>query len=266
MFLSTVGKYISLTWEMAKSSILSAMEYRASFIMQVVGMVINDLALIGVWVIFFQRFPAINGWGLSDMMVLFAVGTVNFALVMIFARGAMDLAKTITRGELDHFFAFPQNILWHATATKTDISAIGDLLFGIGIFFFSDHITIEKIALFGLLSVVSAIVFYSFMVVAQSIAFYVGNFEEAAEQMYYALTGFTLYPPSILSGALKIITLTILPAFFVAILPAQLIRSFSWPMFGVLVAFTIASFLFATWFFNRGLRRYESGNLISVKM
>jgi len=261
-----VGKYISLTWEMAKSSILSAMEYRVSFITQIVGMIFNDTALIGVWIIFFARFPAINGWDLHDMMLLFATGTSAFALTMIFARGAMDLAKTISRGELDHFFAFPQNILWHATASKTDISGIGDLLFGVGMFFFSGYANIAHSLLFVLVTVAGTLVFYSFLVVAQSLAFYVGNFEDAAEQLYYALIGFTLYPPSVFSGALKIITLTILPAFFMAVLPAQLIANFSWLLVGLLLGFTAVITAFATWFFNRGLRRYESGNLISVKM
>jgi viologen exporter family transport system permease protein len=251
---------------MAKSNILSAMEYRTSFLMQIAGMIVNDLALIGVWVIFFRRFPAINGWDLQDMALLFAIGTVNFALVMLFARGAMDLARTITRGELDYFFAFPQNILWHATAAKTDISALGDLVFGVGIFFFSGQVSLTTAGLFLILSLITAVIFYSFLVIIQSIAFYIGNFEEAAEQIYYALTALTLFPPSIFSGGLKIITLTILPAFFVAILPVQLLQTFSVKMFGILILFTVGLFSFAVWFFNRGLRRYESGNLISVKL
>jgi len=65
---------------------------------------------------------------------------------------------------------------------------------------------------------------------------------------------------------LKIITLTILPAFFMAILPTQLIAKFSWPLAGVFLGFTALITTFAVWFFNHGLRRYESGNLISVKM
>jgi len=132
---------------------------------------------------------------LHDMMLLFATGTSSFAVTMIFARGAMDLAKTISRGELDHFFAFPQNILWHATASKTDISGIGDLLFSIGVFFFSGYTSLPQCLLFVFFTLTAGLVFYSFLVIVQSLAFYVGNFEDAAEQLYYALVGFTLYPP-----------------------------------------------------------------------
>ena len=56
MFLSTVAKYINLSFEIIKTNILTAMEYRTSFLIQVLGMIVNDTALIFVWVIFFKQF------------------------------------------------------------------------------------------------------------------------------------------------------------------------------------------------------------------
>lgn len=266
MSLSMVAKYISLTWEMTKSSILSAMEYRVSFLVQVFGMLVNDIALVAIWLIFFQKFPSINGWQFQDTAMLFALTTVNFAIVMIFARGAFELSKTIARGELDYYLSFPKNVLWHASVSKTDISAIGDLLFGLIIFFFSGDISFEKIGLFAVIGVLTALIFLNFIIITQSITFYVGNFEEAAEQMFHALLGFTLYPQTAFYGALKIIMLTIIPAFFIATLPVQLIQKFNLEFFLILLGFWILTTIIATIIFRRGLRRYESGNLINVKM
>ncbi len=266
MSLSTVAKYISLTWEMTKSSILSAMEYRVSFLVQVFGMLVNDIALVAIWLIFFQKFPSINGWQFQDTAMLFALTTVNFAIVMIFARGAFEFSKTIARGELDYYLSFPKNVLWHASVSKTDISAIGDLLFGLIIFFFSGDISLEKIGLFAVIGVLTALIFLNFIIITQSITFYVGNFEEAAEQMFHALLGFTLYPQTAFYGALKIIMLTIIPAFFIATLPVQLIQKFNLEFFLILLGFWILTTIIATIIFRRGLRRYESGNLINVKM
>lgn len=266
MFLSTVAKYISLTWEMTKLSILSAMEYRVSFLTQVFGMLINDIALIVIWLIFFQKFPSINGWQFQDTAMLLALTTVNFAFVMIFARGAFELSKTIARGELDYYLSFPKNVLWHALVSKTSISAIGDLLFGIIIFFFSGNISLEKFILFIVIGFLTALILLNFIVITQSIAFFVGNFEEAAEQMLHALLGFALYPQTVFYGALKIIMFTIIPAFFIATLPVQLLQHFDWKLFLILIGFWILTSLIAVFIFKRGLRRYESGNLINVKM
>ncbi len=266
MFLSTVVKYISLTWEMTKLSILSAMEYRVSFFVQVFGMFVNDIAFIVMWLIFFQKFPSINGWQFQDTVMLFALTTVNFAIVMIFARGAFELSRTIARGELDYYLSFPKNVLWHVLVSKTEISAIGDLLFGLIIFFFSGNISLEKIGLFVVIGILTALIFLNFIIITQSITFYVGNFEEAAEQMFHALLGFAFYPQTAFYGALKIVMLTIIPAFFITTLPVQLIQKFNLQLFLILIGFWIFTTIIATVIFKRGLRRYESGNLINVKM
>jgi ABC-2 type transport system permease protein len=260
-----VAKYISLTWEMTKSSILSAMEYRVSFLVQVFGMLVNDIALVGLWIIFFQKFPSIHGWGFQDTAMLFAITTVNFAIVMILGRGAFELSKTISRGELDYYLSFPKNVLWHVSVSKTDISAIGDLLFGIAIFFFSGDISLEKTGLFIVVSALTALIFFNFIVITQSITFFVGNFEEAAEQMFHALLGFTLYPQTAFYGALKVIMLTIIPAFFIATLPVQLVQHFNLNLFLGLGTFWVVTTFLAVFLFRTGLRRYESGNLINVK-
>ena len=266
MFLSTAAKYISLSWEIIKINILSAMEYRISFLTQVFGMIVNDVGFALLWVIFFLKFPSVNGWTFQDSALLFAISTVSFSFVMISARGAHYLARNIAKGELDYFLSFPKNVLWHVSISKTEISAIGDLIFGFIIFFFSGSISFEKFGLFLLVSVFAAIIFFGFTIITQSLSFYFGNFEEAADQLFHALLGFTLYPQTTFYGALKFIMFTIIPAFFVATLPVELIKNFSWKWFLVLVVFAICIFIAAVIVFNRGLKKYESGNLINVKM
>lgn len=266
MFLSTVGKYIGLTLEMTKSSILSAMEYRVTFLIQVLGMIVNDIALASVWVIFFQKFTSIKGWGFSDSVLLYAITTINFGAMMIVARGAFEMARTISRGELDYFLALPKNILWHISVSKTEISAIGDFIFGLAIFLIAGNPTLERTGLLIFYSVITTISLVSFTIIVQSVAFWVGNFEEAAGQIFHLLIGFTLYPQTIFSGVLKVIMLTIIPAFFIATLPVQLIKSFDlgWTM--VLVLYSIGISILAVLVFNTGLKRYESGNLINTRV
>lgn len=275
MLQSTAGKikrsfglvgYLVLTWEMVKMNVLSAMEYRASFIMQVAGMIINDIGLVALWLIFFEKFPEIQGWNFHDTAILFAITTVQFSIVMIIARGSFQLARTIANGELDNFLSLPKNILWQVSVSKTDVSAFGDLIFGICIYFFSGNVSIESFGIFILLSILTAVIFFNFIIITQSIAFYVGNFEEAAVQLFYALLGFTLYPQTAFSGVLKVIMLTVIPAFFIATLPVQIFRKFNLSLLGLMIGFAVLTFLIAIFIFQKGLKRYESGNLINIKM
>jgi len=269
MFRLTAAKiinYISLTWEIKKIGIISAMEYRVNFLSQVIMMMINNSFWIVLWFIFFQKFPTINGWNFHDMIALFALASANFGFLMIFLGGAPEISRIVSRGELDYYFAFPKNILWQVSVSQTVISAIGDLFFGILLFSFSGGVTIEKFLLFMVFTAITGLIFYNFSVIFQSMAFFVGNFEDAADQFFWALLGFGFYPQTVFSGFLKVIMFTILPAFFVFALPAQIIQEFSWIKLLYVIGFWLITFIIAVSIFNRGLKRYESGNLMNINM
>ena len=56
--------------EYVKSNIASAAELRVSFLMQVVGMMLNNTAFLVVWILFFKAFGDINGWTANEMFAL----------------------------------------------------------------------------------------------------------------------------------------------------------------------------------------------------
>jgi len=261
-----VKKHLNLAWEMIKLNIASAMEYRASFLIQVLGMIVNDVGLIFLWLIFFQKFPVVGGWDFTDSALLFAVTTTSFGFFMIFGGGAMTIARMIHQGQLDYFLTFPTNTLWHVVVSRTEIPAIGDFIFGLAIYLIFIDYSLGSILLFLGVAILSALIFINFIIITQSIGFFVGNFEAAAEQLFHALLGFTLYPQSVFHGWLKVIMLTIIPAFFIATLPVSLLNNFDWNVLLVMFLFWLVTLWLAIWIFYRGMRDYESGNLINVQM
>ena len=50
-----------------KAKLLATMEDRVSFISQVVGMRLNNAVYFIFWVIFFDRFKQIRGWGFEEI-------------------------------------------------------------------------------------------------------------------------------------------------------------------------------------------------------
>ena len=103
------------------------------------------------------------------------------------------------------------------------------------------------------------------MVIVNSLAFWVGNAEGLAGQLTGALISFSLYPTGIFQGPVKLLLFTVLPAGFIAYVPVEVMRRFSWgPMLAV-VGFAIAMVLVARGVFRAGLRRYESGNLLLMR-
>ena len=266
MSISMVVKYLKLTLLVQKINVLSAMEYRTSFIYQILGMIVNNAGLLYVWVIFFKKFPSINGWGFQETMLLYGISTVSYSLVWFFLFGSLHISEYIVKGQLDNYLLQPKNILWNISVSKTDISALGDMSFGFLVLLFSKYFSFQNIFVFIIIGLLSAIIFFNLIVILQSITFYFGNFEAVAEQFINALLGFTLYPQTIYSGALRIIIYTIIPAAFISLIPVELIKHFDIWKFLLMLFVTIVTFALANLIFNKGIRRYESGNLINVKM
>jgi ABC-2 type transport system permease protein len=257
--------YIHLTCEMIKLNIISAMEYRTSFLTQVIGMIVNDIGIIVVWVIFFQSFPELNGWTFKDTATMFSIAAISAGIVSSASYGIYELAKMISQGEIDYFFSFPKNILWHISVSRTMIGGIGDVIFGFFAYLIIVTPNLQQLCTFLAISALVTLFTYNFIVIVQSLAFFFGSFEKAADELYFSLLGFALYPQNSFKGILKILTMTLLPAFFIYTLPASLLQNINPQVILILGLFGIATSIGAYALFNAGLKRYESGNLINVR-
>jgi len=266
MFLKTAAKNLLLTFEIKKVAILSAMEYRISFIFQVVGMMINNTGFVLIWLIYFARFPSLNGWSFHEMALLLAINSISYGLVWIFAYGAVGLSKSVTKGEIDRFLSMPQNTLWQISVSKTEMSAIGDLFFGLIMLFISNYTSWQNILIFLLVIIFSSIVLYSFIISTQSLAFFLGDFEGTSREFINTILGLTMYPQGIYGGALKLLIMTVIPAYFVAALPIQIIRFHDYTLIIYLALASFVFFAIANLIFKAGLKRYESGNQITLNI
>jgi ABC-2 type transport system permease protein len=266
MLRSTVVNYLRLTWDIKKLVLASAMSYRASFLVQVFGMFFNDGAWMLLWSIFFKSFPAVNGWGYHEMIILFAFGTMVYAFCGFPCDGVSELAKYIITGQLDVYLTGPKNVLWSVVISKSEISALGDGLFGFVLLFFVYGLAPLKIAWFLFVALLAAVLFFDFMLILQSLAFWLGDIEDAAKRIVHMLLSFMMYPQSVFKGGLKFIMMTALPAFFMITVPTQFIMEFSWAYGAIFFASVIIATVGALWIFNKGLSRYESGNLMTTRL
>ena len=252
--------------ELWKTNLSSAMEYRANFISQVVGMIINDGIYFVFWLLFFDRFKVVRGWGMSDMVLLFAIITTGYGLAFVGFGNAMNLAELIAQGRLDYYLALPRDVLLHALASRSILSAWGDLTFGLLAFLFTGRFTLPEIALWLLASVCSGAVLVSSFAIFGCLSFWLGNASVLAVQAQNAILTLALYPRDIFEGMVRFIMLTILPAAFVGAIPLDVVRRLDWTALLGLMAFAIGITLLMRLVFYTGLRRYESGSAINVNV
>lgn len=266
MYLSKAVKYIRLTWEIKKLNLLAAFEYRFNFFTQILIGGLVDFAFFLLWMLFFDSFNSVKGWTFQDTALHLSIAWLGWSLVDIFAGGCHKIAKRINLGYIDYYLLLPQNVLWNISVNRMETSSIGTFFVSFIMFSYSGNITLAKFGLFIAMSIVSGLILYNFVVIVQSIAFYIGNFELPAHEILLALVNLFYFPFSVFSGVLKYIAMSIIPAYFICTAPSFLVESFNWNLFFAVIAFWGLSFIFAIKLFYSGLKRYESANLVQVNV
>jgi ABC-2 type transport system permease protein len=242
-----------------------ALEYRVSFFAQVFAMVLNDAMWVAFWAIFFARFEVVRGYEFRDVVVLWSLAAVSFGLANGLFGNCWKFAAQVASGGLDFYLVLPKPVLLHLLIGGMEWSAWGDVLFGIGAYALLAGPTPGGLALFLLLALFSTAVMVAYAVIMSSLAFWLGNAEALSAQSMSAMTVFATYPGALFSGWVKVALFIVVPAGFVAYVPADLLREWSWPLAGGLVAGTAAFAAAAVLVFYAGLRRYESGNLLAMR-
>ena len=256
-------KFLLALW---RANILSLMEYRSSFIMAVLGMMLNNAAYFVFWFIFFDRFESVQGWELGDMFVLFGSVASAFGLSVFLFGNVHFLADIISGGRLDYFLSLPRPVLLHSLASRSSASGLGDFIYGILSFFLAKQYSPDAILRFLMGTLLASVVFVSFQVIVQSLAFWMGNASMLALQASNALVTFALYPLTLFDGTAKLLLFTIIPAAFVGAVPAEFVRSFSVERLALMLGAAFVIFVLAIAVFYRGLRRYESGSAIQIQL
>ena len=83
--------------------------------------------------------------------------------------------------------------------------------------------------------------------------------------MYNALITFSLYPIDIFPRVVRLVLYTVVPAAMIGTLPAELLFEFDAWRLAAMVGFAAGSLVGARVVFQHGLRRYESGNRVTVR-
>ncbi len=256
-------KFLLSLWKM---DIQSAMEYRIAFLLQMIGMMLNNGVYFIFWIIFFNRFKNLHGWQLGDMFLVFGVCASAFGLASVLAGNVFNLSEIIVGGRLDYYLSFPRPTLLHTIASRTVVSGFGDFTYGILSYLCSGFYSWDGLARFIFGVILACMAFTAFMVIVHSLTFWLGNASSFANLAMTAMTTFALYPITLFEGSARLILFTLIPAALVGALPAEFVRHFTWATLGEL--FLGASILLglAIFLFQTGLRRYESGSAIQTEV
>ena len=264
--LTEVRKSIKLLFYYFKFNLSAVMEYRISFLVQSFGMVLNNAAFIFFWWVLFTNVNSIGGYGFKDVMLLWAIMSTSFGLCFVCFGNVSQLTRMILNGELDTYLLQPKDPLINILASRTSVSAWGDTLYGIILLFIIKGLDARTILLFALFSVTGALIMAAVLVSFHALSFYTGNTEGLANLVTEFLISFSIYPEGIFNMGVKAILYSVIPAAFIVYIPSRVINDFSIiGLFQVLAA-AVLWIIIAYGLFYKGIKKYESGNLIINKL
>ena len=256
-------KFLLAIW---KTNLLSIMEFRIPFLTQVIGMMLNDFIYFAIWIIFFNTFNEVRGWGINDMYITYGILASSFGLVALLFGNAFNLSEIINQGRLDYYLSLPRPVLLHAVASRTIASGMGDFTYGFLSFAISGQFSWDGLLRFGLATIFGAVIFGSFLILLNSLAFWLGMVSNLTGLALNAMITFGIYPVTLFDNYAKLILFTVIPAALIGAVPADFIRNSSWQSLAELLAGAVVFLLIALSIFRLGLKRYESGSAIQVEV
>jgi len=242
-------------------AIRTSLRDRTNFLLQALGMVLNDGFFLVLWFLFFAGFREVGGWGRSDVALLLGIIMIVVAISGVFFGGYRDMAATILKGELDSLLTQPKWVLPRLIARESIPSAWGDLVVGLILLSTTAHLAIVQLPLALIALVCGLTVYVASGTLYASLAFWFAGARSFARDLTDFMLLFSSYPGSIYSGATRVIAYSILPAGFVVLTPVKLLRTPDAETLALAISASTIYFTLAVCAFHFGLRRYRRGDV-----
>ena len=249
-----------------KLNLASSLEYRAGFISQAFGMALSNSSFIFFWWIAFGQVGGpIAGYTFEDVLFIWAVASSAFGLRGILFQNASRLTELIVTGELDTLILQPCNILVNLLCGKTSLTAYGDFIYGfvIMLIFYTGNLYAWLWFLAGVL--IGGLIFTAIYLTAHSLSFFIGDATAIAQFSAELAISFSLYPDKIFPPLIRAFMYSVIPVGFAVHVPLRLFDNFSLSVAMLALLAAILYCIFSGFLFYRGLRRYESGNIVVTR-
>lgn len=247
-------------------NIKSILEYRANFMLQFFGMILNNSVFALFWLVVMDKTGGVGGYGFSEIMIVWALSSTSFGLAFILFGNIKQIGRIVINGSLDVYLLQPKDAWLNLIISKTSLSAWGDFVYGFIVLALLPGTTFLQVILFILLIIPGALIFTSIFALAETLVFFMGNSHAVSSAVSEFLISFSLYPEGVFANELRWIFYSIIPAGFISFMPLRIFKAFDWPLVPILWVIAIFYIIISYAFFQVGLKRYESGNKMDTRI
>lgn len=127
----TRAQYLSLYAVLVRTQLKALSQYRADFLIGVIGSAVLQMAtILFLWAIM-RRVPSMHGWTLDELLLLVGLMMVSRALCHMFAENLWTLGRDYVRtGDFDRLLVRPIDPLFHLLANRFCTEGLGTLVVG----------------------------------------------------------------------------------------------------------------------------------------
>ena len=225
-------------------------------------MMANNLLFFITFVIYFRNFSSLKGWGQEDIAVLIGCTCWAFGLALFLTGGIRDLANLIANGGLDAYLGRPRHPLPALLLSQSLPSGLGDMASGVVFWLVLGHRGLSELPMLLLVGTFGAIVVTATATLFQCLAFWLAGAAVLAEELLQMFMMIAYYPEHPFGFAVRLLLLTVFPAGFVAMMPAEAARDADPLKLAACAGAAVVYAGLAMLVFERGLRRYTSGSRI----
>jgi len=243
-----------------------ALEYPTNFWIASVAMVLGEGTTIGFMWVLFRQVPMIAGWQFWEVLLLYALITLQTALGGFLCSGFWNIPQYVRSGQFDKMLVRPLSPLLQMATLHLDFRNIGRLV--ISLFILSQAIyTLPlmwgawQIAFFAATLVGSTLLLNAIFFVPRCLVFWTLSDTTRIADWLWNFIDFAKYPLNAYTRPIQFVLTWMIPLAFITYYPVAVLlgKSLAQPWIGYFTpcAGPIAA-VFAMIVWRRGLARYQS--------
>lgn len=258
-------RYIRLYKKFFQQYVKVIIEYRASFVLGLIGFLfVQSTGIIFINLIF-KAIPSLDGWSFNEILFIYGLAQIPRGIDHVFTDYLWIFSwKTIVEGEFDRYLLRPINPLFQVIAETLQPDGLGEIIVGVMLTIYSlprVEISFDLMKFFILVVVIlfSTLIYTAIKLAFTSIAFWTKS-SFSYLFMTYQISSFAKYPVGIYPKIIKTILIGIIPFAFTGYYPAAYFLGRESFVSGVVMTICVAliSICIAYKIWTIGIKSYES--------
>lgn len=258
-------KYMRLYKRFFQQYVKVLIEYRASFVLGLIGFLFVQCTGIIFIQLIFKAIPSLDGWSFYEILFIYGMAQIPRGIDHVFTDYLWIFSwKTIVEGEFDRYLLRPINPLFQVISESVQPDGLGEIIIGVMLTVYSSSkmgIVFDGIKIPALIVVIlfSTLIYTAVKLTFASVAFWAKS-SFSYLFMTYQISSFAKYPVGIYPGIVKAVLIGIIPFAFTGYYPAAYFLGRE--SFGIGIMMTIVVSLIAICIAYKiwtvGIKSYES--------